>query len=751
MKKLPLAFLLLLAGFTRSSAQSLYDPNVLQEIKITFYQSNWDHLLDSLKDIDNGDYLLAPSVEINGQVFDSVGVKYKGNSSYSTNNSKNPLHIELDFVRKSQNYQGVEDIKLSNGFADPTFIREPLSYEILRQYTDAPLANHAKLWINGEYWGLYGNVESINKRFLRNHFKTDGNNPFFKCNPEDFGGPGTGGNYPDLVYSSADSSFYYNKYDIQSEYGWQELLMLMDTLKNHPNSAHKILDVDRAIWMLAFNTLMVNLDSYTGAFGQNYYLYHDRNDRWLTMSWDLNMSFGGFPLLTTSGGPLSIAQMKQLDPLTQLTNSNRPLIKQLLANPTYRRMYIAHMRTMLQENFADESYKTRALELQAVIDAAVQADTRKFYTYSSFLNNITVAVNGGFGSVPGVTDLMNARRDFLNANANFTAVPPTISNISATLGSVVQVKATVQNANNVLLAWRADSADVFQKVTMYDDGQHNDGTAGDGVYGGDFPQDDARMQYYVYAENDNAGMFSPQRAEHEFYIATPLLPAPGDVVINELLASNINGEVDEAGEQEDWLELYNNTASPFTLTGFYLTDNPSNRKKWAFPAGVSIPGHGFLTVWLDDDGLQGPFHANFKLSAAGGEQIMLSDGGANVLDSISFGQQLPDVSFGRYPNGTGNFTSMPTTYNTFNVLTIGTHEPGAAHPIVVFPNPVPDVLTLRSELALPQIRVVNALGQVVAMLEAGGATEAKLSVRHWANGVYSLQAGGQTTRFTVQH
>jgi hypothetical protein len=751
MKKRFLSFLLSLASVAATSAQSLYDPNILQDIKITFFQSNWDAVLDSLKNIDNGNYLLAKSVEINGQLFDSVGVKYKGNSSYSPNNNKNPLHIELDFVRPDQNYQGVKDIKLSNGFADPTFIREPLSYEILRQYTDAPLANHAKVFINGAYWGLYGNVESINKRFVRNHFKTDGNNPFFKCNPEDFGGPGTGGNYPDLVYSSADSSFYYNKYDIQSDAGWKELLMLMDTLKNHPNSAHTILDVDRALWMLAFNTLLVNLDSYTGAFGQNYYLYHDRNDRWLTMSWDLNMSFGGFPLLTSGGGNmLSITQMKNLDPLTQSTNSNRPLIKQLLANPTYKRMYIAHMRTMLQENFSDESYKDRALELQAIIDAAVQADTKKFYTYTSFQNNINQSVAGGFGNVPGIADLMNARRTFLQANANFTAVPPGISNVNALLGSVVQVTATVQNAASVLLAWRADSADIFQKVTMLDDGLHADGAAGDGVYGGSFPQVDARMQYYIYAENANAGIFSPERAEHEFYIANPLIPPVGDLVINEFLADNADNEVDEAGEQEDWLELYNNTGSPITLTGLYLTDNPVNRNKWAFPAGVSIPGNGFITVWLDDDALQGPFHANFKLTATG-EHLMLSDGGNNVIDSLSFGQQLADISFGRYPNGTGAFTYMPTTYSTVNSLTIKTSEPGAHDLVQVFPNPVAEVLTIRGEEALPQIRVLNMLGQTIAAVPATKQNDVTIPVHKWANGLYMIQIGGQVIRITVKH
>jgi spore coat protein CotH len=309
-------------------AQNLYDPAVVQEVKLEFFQSNWDFKLDSLKAIDNGDYLLAKSVEINGLLFDSVGVKYKGNSSYSPGNNKNPLHIELNFVKEGQNYNGIKDIKLSNGFADPTFVREPLSYEIARKYMDAPRANHAKVWMNGTYWGVYGNTESINKQFLRNHFSGSGDNPFFKCNPEDFGGPGTGGNYPDLVYTSADSAFYYNKYDIQSDYGWAELMDLMETLKNNPNSVESVLDVDRALWMLAFNNVLVNLDSYTGAFGQNYYLYYDENDRFVSTLWDLNMSFGAFPLLN-SNQVLTQTQMKQMDPLVQATNSNRPLIKQL--------------------------------------------------------------------------------------------------------------------------------------------------------------------------------------------------------------------------------------------------------------------------------------------------------------------------------------------------------------------------------------------------------------------------------------
>lgn len=732
-------------------AQDIYDPAAVQDIRIIFYQSNWDAKLDSLKAIDNGDYLLAQSVEINGQLFDSVGVKYKGNSSYNPNNAKNPLHIELDFVRKDQQYNGVKDIKLGNGFADPTFVREVLSYEIARKYMDAPRANHVRLWINGQYWGMYTHVESINKQFARNHFYTDGDNPFFKCNPEDFGGPGTGGNYPDLVYSSADSAFYYDKYDIQSDAGWQELLDLMQTLKNDPDASDDILDIDRALWMLAFNNVLVNLDSYTGAFAQNYYLYYDKHGRWLSTPWDLNMSFGAFPLLTTNSF-LSLNQMKQLDPLAQANNTNRPLIKQLLANPVWKRMYLAHLKTILQENFASEAdYKNRALEMQALIAADVQNDTRKFYSYALFQSNITTTINNGpgFGTIPGITDLMNARYNFLIGNAHLTPGAPLVGNIQHAGAAICLVTASIQDALSVTLAWREDTSDVFQKTAMFDDGQHQDGATGDGVYGASFPFLDPTMQYYIYAENGQAGSFSPARAEHEFYLATPQLPGPGEVVINEFLADNETGETDEAGEIEDWLELYNNTDQPISLLGLYLTDDPADRNKWGFPANTSIPAHDFLIVWLDDEAIDGPFHANFKLSADG-ETVMLSNGASLVLDSVSFGQQLPDLTFGRYPNGTGNFTYMPPTFNAVNSTSVSAAEPYDLLHIQVYPNPVSDRLSVRSDVPIGALRITDLLGRAVYFQDFGDQTSASFSLAILPAGAYFLRTNHAAIRLVKQ-
>jgi spore coat protein CotH len=750
MKNKVLFLLLSWLGMSGVAAQSFYDINTVQEIKVNFYQTNWQYLLDSLKNEPDGPYLLAQSVEINGQMFDSVGVKYKGYSSYDPGNLKNPLHIELNHVIKGQNYLGVKDIKLSNVFADPTFVREILSYEILRKYMSEPLANYAKIWLDGEYWGVYVNVESINKPFLRKHFDTDGDNPFFKCNPIDV--LGTNG-HSDLKLDDdhpfPDSAWYYPKYELKSDYGWAQFLMLMDTLTHYPWRVHKVVDIDRALWMLAFNNVVVNLDSYTGVFAQNYYLYQDKNDSWLPIVWDLNMSFGSFNNLDGSS-LLNTQQMKQLHPLAQADNSFRPLIKSMLENPTYRRMYLAHMRTILQENFANTAlYRPRALELQAIIETDVLNDNRKFYSNAEFVSNIDQTLNPGDVNnlVPGLTDLMGGRYNYLINNANFTPTAPSIFNIASFQDGEIYVTADVLNATTVTLFFRYDSSAIFQSLQMWDDGQHHDGAAGDGKFGQSFPYNGIVGQFYVYAENINAGRFSPERAEHEFYIANlnPPNPSVGDLVINEFLASNMNAEVDEAGQHEDWIELYNNSNNAISLNGLYLTDDATKPDKWLFPLNTSIPGKGYLIVWADEDQSQGPLHASFKLSADG-EFLMLSNGATGVIDSLSFGPQIVDSTFGRYPNGTGPFVSMPRTFNAVNSLITNTNEAWQDVSLQIFPNPVAVILTIKSDQPLGLIRVSDAFGRQVLQMDAEDSNVAYLNVKKLPPGIYCARTGDRAAR-----
>ena len=181
-------FVLLLFASGNLVAQSFYDISTIQEVKIYFGFTNWDYRLDTAK-AGAEDYIPADSVVINGTLLPNCGVKFKGNSSYSSTRAKNPLHIKLDEYQ-NQDYQGYEDIKLGNGFTDNSMIREPLSYQILRQYMDAPLSNFAKVYINGNYYGIMTNAQDINEQFLLPHYYST-ERTFVKCNPVN-AGPGSG-------------------------------------------------------------------------------------------------------------------------------------------------------------------------------------------------------------------------------------------------------------------------------------------------------------------------------------------------------------------------------------------------------------------------------------------------------------------------------------------------------------------------------------------------------------------------------
>ncbi|MBI5154524.1 CotH kinase family protein, partial [Candidatus Poribacteria bacterium] len=139
--------------------------------------------------------------------------------------------------------------------------------------------------------------------------------------------------------------------------------------------------------------------------------------------------------------------------------------------------------------------------------------------------------------------------------------------------------------------------------------------------------------------------------------STPALPL---LTINEVLASNGTIVQDEAGQFEDWIELYNDGTSPVDVGGMFLSDDVTSPTKWMIPPGTMIGAKGFLLVWADNDPLDGPLHAAYQLDLQG-ETIGLFHNEANgrvLIDYLTYPALITDVSFGRYTDGTDNLTSF---------------------------------------------------------------------------------------------
>lgn len=752
-------FTLFLVFFcTMIQAQDFYDLETIQTIEVSFSQSNWDQLMDNAYAAESG-YILADSITINGVTFDSIGVKYKGNSSYNPNQVKNPWHIELD-TYKDHEYDGYTDIKLANGSKDPSCIRDVLAYNIIGQYMEAPQANFANLYVNGSLIGLYANTESVSKKFMNKRFGSK-NNTRFKCSPPDGAGPQSN-DFPDLVYLGQDSTDYYKGYELKSDAGWQELIDLCDTLANNTDAIEDILDVNRVLWMLAFDNVIVNLDSYIGAFKQNYYLYRSDYDQFLPVIWDLNESFGVFSMTGTINLNNTTSK-QQMSHLLHENDSEFPLVSKLLSIPTYKRMYLAHIKTLLLENFENSSYFETAQNIQEIIDDAVQADPNKFYTYNNFLSNLNSDIGGGgpgggMGSAPGITNLMDGRTSYLLGLSDFTATEPIISDLSwssenPNLGEEVNFTAKVSDASEVYLGYRKSAITApFNRVLMYDDGAHGDGAADDGVYGIDITIEEPTTDYFVYAENNTIGKFSPRRAEYEFYTIYAITNPVGGVVINEFMASNDETASDQDEEFDDWIELYNNDDTSVDLSGYYLTDDPDDLTQWSFPEGTVIGANEYLIVWADDDTDQEGYHANFKLSASGEDLILVDSDGTTIIDEIEFSEQETDISYGRYPNGIGAFQVMDPTFNAENSIFSGSQDIlQSADNLVLYPNPARSYfyIDFTSEIYTPKtISIFDFTGKRVYQNTINGQTQ--VFTDRWNPGIYIVQSEGSALKVVIQ-
>ena len=505
--------------------KEFYDIHTIRELRIQFPQDNWADKLDSLRLYGNGSLLAEASID--GTRYKDVGIRYRGSKSFTIGGQRNAYHIKLNFIDKKQNHEGYQTLKLSNALRDPSLVREVLSYHIARQYMPAPKANYMRLYINGKYMGLFVNIEAVNDEFLEKHYGSS-DNAFFKCSPNTLDESPEIEGCKKKIYASLEyepnAQCYTANYEIKSKDGWDDLIGLTKVLKKEPKKIHQVLDVDETLWMLAFNNVLVNLSSYTGQYSQNYYLYKSDDGRFHPIIWDLNLSFGSFKN-TGHGSDLNLKGLQTMDPLLHADHPEKPLISQLLKNPFYKKVYLSHMRSILYDHFLNGQYEKMARDLQRMISNDVFNDPYKFYNHNQFLTSLQKTI-GKRSKIPGIVELMSKRARFLKKHPELAIFPPEVKEVSVTKrqkfqkDKITKFHVTVKTDNSakrVLLMYRFNNKDSFQKMYMSDDGKHQDGKAHDKLFAATIDPKGKHdlMQYYVIVENAKMLSYDPPHYRQE--------------------------------------------------------------------------------------------------------------------------------------------------------------------------------------------------------------------------------------------
>ncbi len=150
-------------------------------------------------------------------------------------------------------------------------------------------------------------------------------------------------------------------------------------------------------------------------------------------------------------------------------------------------------------------------------------------------------------------------------------------------------------------------------------------------------------------------------------ITPPTGPPPDEgpeLYINEFMADNENSYADENGEFDDWIEIYNDGSEAVDVGGMFITDDLTDFGLWQIPttapSATTIQPGGFLILWADKETDQGELHVNIKLSGDGEAVGLIDSDGITVIDSVSYGLQSTNVSYGRIPDGGSSWELLLT-------------------------------------------------------------------------------------------
>ena len=639
--------------------QNLFDLYNVHSLDIEFYNPDYDQILKSRWEIDDKTYELA-TIVFNGDTLDSVGVRYKGNSTYyftaAFESPKFPLNMDLDLIYNDQDILGYNKVKLSNSIFDPTFVKENIGYLTQSYYLPTPETGYMNISINGEQLGLYTSVESINKSFLTKHFgNSDGT--FFKCEPQFHFGEVYDAD-PNLVWYGEDSLDYEYQmgYEMKSEYGWNDLLDLIYTLNFNIENIESVLNVDRALWFFASSMVTPDLDAYTGMYIHNYYLYkNSETDLFEVIPWDKDQTFGNVMVNTLIQWGGNVSWIYDWDPFLYENEEMRPLFSKLMEVPIYKQIYTAHMRTILDEIYNPAYIQDLAYGIQDSIESYsnIYQDVWPWLNLDDYfqynVDNYLITADGTnfCGIIPTVTN----RRDYLLNHPEISKIPPIIEyvfqeNIEPNVGETVIIKSEISNAENVeLMVTTNQYSGQFYSIPMFDDGNHNDGDANDNIYAAVVPFQDGGLQvrYYIRATNSDALILDPKTAERDFYyyfIGHQALP-DSTIVINEI---NYNSFEDH--DSGDWVELYNPTGDDIDISNWSFKDEDDSHV-FIIPDNTILDQDQYLVLVNDSTNFSQYYsntniigNLNFGFSG-GGEILRIYDSGGSLVDTVLYDDSDP--------------------------------------------------------------------------------------------------------------
>ena len=361
----------------------LFDRSKVHTIDILI--DDWDAFLEAAPD----EKYSSCTIVIDGEKFSNVGLRAKGNNSRRLTekygHDRYSLKVEFDHYQYGS-YYGLDKFSLDSSFQDNAYMKTWITYDMMNHMgVPTPLCSYVWVRINGEDWGLFLAIEEPEEAFVKRNFGKDHGmlyKPDYR-NLEDENAD-VHLRYTSNEFADYDNIFRNAKFK-PSDADKQRLIESLRILSTGQNLQQAI-DIDEVLRYFTVQVFVVNLDSYLGKTGHNYFLY-EKDGVLQILPWDYNLAFATYSLGMPD--PIDDSTLYVNYPInTPAAGSimkNRPLYHNLMKHNEIYAQYHAYFDGLIESYFESGYFEDFVALTSEMIAPYVEKDPTAFCSYEDHL------------------------------------------------------------------------------------------------------------------------------------------------------------------------------------------------------------------------------------------------------------------------------------------------------------------------------------------------------------------------------
>ncbi len=364
----------------------LFDDSTVHTVDIQI--DDWQGFLDTAVD----EIYSPATVVIDGESFYNVGLRAKGNNSLRLTNEyghdRYSLKLEFDHYTGGT-YHGLDKLSLDSSFQDNSYLKTRLSFDMMNfMGVPTPLTSWTWVTVNGEDWGLFLAIEEPEESFVKRIYGEDHGRlykPDYKSLNDDNSDVHL--KYTTDSFGDYDNIFRKAKLPVTS----QDKVRLIQSLKtlSTGENLETAVNVDEVLRYFTVQVFVVNMDSYLGKTGHNYFLY-EKDGILEILPWDYNLAFATYSLGMPD--PINDSTLYINYPINTPASgeimTNRPLYHNLMKNNEYFAKYHEYFDYLISEYFESGHFDSFMEAEKALISPYVERDPTAFCSHADFLKGV---------------------------------------------------------------------------------------------------------------------------------------------------------------------------------------------------------------------------------------------------------------------------------------------------------------------------------------------------------------------------